>query len=134
MAASRVCLFSRKKVWRLSRGQPALGGGGAFFYVDCANPRRAGGGRLTPWLEKILNDYIASLEVELHANAPIFRTPGTVPGPKGGRRWLPQPYSKDKLGEHFRVVRAAVFGPHETRQLADMRRSGAVEGDAGGGS
>jgi hypothetical protein len=30
--------------------------------------------------------------------------------------------------------RTAVFGPEEGRQLADMRRSGAVEGDAGGGT
>ena len=42
------------------------------------------------------------------------------------------PLLKDTLGDDFRDVRAMLFGPTETRQLADMRRSGAVEGDAGG--
>jgi hypothetical protein len=38
------------------------------------------------------------------------------------------------MDRDFREVRAAVFGDNEQRQLADMRRSGAVEGDAGAGS
>ena len=70
--------------------------------------------------------------MELLDTAPIFRTPGAAPGPKGGRRWLPQPYTKDKAGYHFRIVRSSLFGPEEKRQFADMRRSGAVEADAGG--
>jgi hypothetical protein len=37
------------------------------------------------------------------------------------------------LGDDFRAVREAI-DQTETRQLADMRRSSAVEGDAGGGS
>jgi hypothetical protein len=57
--------------------------------------------------------------------------PGSEPGPKGGRRWLPQPYTS-KMDRDFREVRAAVLGKEEHRQLADMRRSGAVEADAGG--
>ena len=40
-------------------------------------------------------------------------------------------YSKDTLGDDFRDVRAAVFGPEEKRQLMDMRRSGAIEALAG---
>src|SRR5262245_2517777 len=91
-------------------------------------------GTLTAWSEQILEAYIASLGVELLDNAPIFRTAGSVPGPKGGRRWLPQPYSASKMDRDFREIRAAVFGDNEHRQLADMRRSGAVEGDAGEGS
>src|SRR5437868_4726220 len=38
------------------------------------------------------------------------------------------------MDRDFREIRKAVFGPAEHRQLADMRRSGAVEGDAGEGS
>ena len=38
------------------------------------------------------------------------------------------------MDRDFRVIRGEVFGPREHRQLADMRRSGAVEGDAGGAS
>jgi hypothetical protein len=45
---------------------------------------------------------------------------------------LPIPYTKDSAGKHFRKVRRDLFGPKELRQLADMRRSGAVEADAGG--
>jgi hypothetical protein len=41
------------------------------------------------------------------------------------------PYSKDTLGDDFRVVRATLFGPDEKRQLLDFRRSGAVEALAG---
>jgi hypothetical protein len=37
------------------------------------------------------------------------------------------PYSSDRLGIDFRYIRALVFGPHDERQIQDMRRSGAVE-------
>src|SRR5262245_60419655 len=102
--------------------------------LDRAKTGRAAAGTLTPWSEKILESYMACLGVELLDNAPIFRTAGSVPGPKGGRRWLPQPYSTSKMDRDFREIRAAVFSENEHRQLADMRRSGAVEGDAGEGS
>src|SRR5262245_41020937 len=100
--------------------------------LDRAKTGRAAAGTLTPWSEKILESYMACLGVELLDNAPIFRTAGSVPGPKGGRRWLPQPYSTSKMDRDFREIRAVVFGKDEQRQLADMRRSGAVEADAGG--
>lgn len=70
--------------------------------------------------------------VDLLDNAPIFRTAGSETGPKLGRRWLPQPYSGSKMDRDFREIRTGVFGKNEQRQLADMRRSGAVEVDAGG--
>ena len=41
------------------------------------------------------------------------------------------PYIKDTLGDDFRAVRAMVFGDEERRQLADFRRSGAVEAVSG---
>lgn len=107
---------------------------GAVFFLDRAKTGRAAAGTLTPWSERLLSDYLASLGAELLDNAPIFRTAGSEPGPKGGRRWLPQPYSSSKMDRDFRDVRKAVFGDAEGRQLADMRRSGAVEGDAGGAS
>jgi hypothetical protein len=52
----------------------------------------------------------------------------------GGKPQQPAPYSKNKLGFDFRIVRVAEFGASETRQLADMRRSGTVEATAGGAS
>jgi hypothetical protein len=118
----------------LTPGQRARDTQGAIFFLDRAKTGRAAVGTLTPWSEQILENYMASLGVDLLDNAPVFRTAGSVPGPKGGRRWLPQPYSTSKMDRDFREVRAAVFGDNEQRQLADMRRSGAVEGDAGAGS
>jgi hypothetical protein len=41
------------------------------------------------------------------------------------------PYSSDTLGDDFRDIRHMVFGPEETRTLADFRRSGAQEAFAG---
>jgi hypothetical protein len=118
----------------LTPGQMDRNEKGAVFFLDRAKTGRAAAGTLTPWSEKLLTDYLASLGAELLDNAPIFRTAGSEPGPKGGRRWLPQPYSTSKMDRDFREIRKAVFGPEEERQLADMRRSGAVEGDAGGAS
>jgi hypothetical protein len=118
----------------LTPGQMERDQKGAVFCLDRAKTGRAAAGTLTPWSDKLLTDYLGSLGAELLDNAPIFRTAGSEPGPKGGRRWLPQPYSTSKMDRDFREVREAVFGPDEIRQLADMRRSGAVEGDAGGGT
>ncbi|HEX3503770.1 MAG TPA: hypothetical protein VHU22_10305, partial [Xanthobacteraceae bacterium] len=70
--------------------------------------------------------------LELLDDAPLFWTPGSKPGPKGGRRWLAKPYSKALAEKHFRKIRVAVYGKEEDRQLADMRRTGTVEGTAGG--
>jgi hypothetical protein len=41
------------------------------------------------------------------------------------------PTSSDTLGDEFHDVRHMVFGPEETRTLADFRRSGAQEAFAG---
>jgi hypothetical protein len=116
----------------LTPAQMSRGAEGALFFLDRAKTGRAAAGTLTPWSEAILAGYLESLGVELLDHAPIFRTAGSEPGPKGGRRWLPVPYTKDKAEKDFALIRTEVFGKAETRQLADMRRSGAVEADAGG--
>jgi hypothetical protein len=116
----------------LTPAQRARDTQGAMFFLDRAKAGRAAAGTLTPWSEQILESYIADLGAELLDNAPIFRTAGSAPGPKSGRRWAPQPYSTSKMDRDFREVRGEVFGKDEHRQLADMRRSGAVEADAGG--
>lgn len=66
--------------------------------------------------------YLDRLGVELHGDAYIFRN-------RSG-----QPYSKDTLGDDFRVIRATEFGGLERRTIADFRRCGAVEAIAGGAS
>lgn len=66
--------------------------------------------------------YTAFLGVEIHGDAPVFRN-------RTGHA-----YSKDTLGDDFRVARAAEFGRGEKRQMIDFRRSGAVEGIVGDAS
>jgi hypothetical protein len=117
----------------LTPGQRARDTQGAMFFLDRAKTGRAAVGTLTAWSEQILETYIASLGVDLLNNAPIFRTAGSVPGPKGGRRWLPQPYSTSKMDRDFREIRAAVFGKSEqgsSRTCADLARSRATPAKA----
>ncbi|MGH6836327.1 MAG: hypothetical protein ACREC9_12445 [Methylocella sp.] len=93
---------------------------GLVFMVSRAKTGRAAAGTLSRRAEAVLDAYIAGLGFTLHANAPIFRTRSGAP------------YSKDTLGDDFRAVRTAAFGPAEHRTLADFRRSGAIEAAAGG--
>lgn len=91
---------------------------GMFFDTSRGKTGKAVIGTLTRRSERVLNAYIASLGFELHGDAAIFRN-------RSGR-----PYSADTLGDDFRDIRALVF-PGDTRQLMDIRRSGAVESLAG---
>ena len=119
----------------LSTGQMARDKlGRVYFKLGRAKTGRAAAGTLTNWSEALLRAYIADLEqrgIKLLDNDQLFRTAGTEPGPRGGPRWLPQPYTTDTLAKDFRKVRGEI-SRDETRQIQDMRRSGAVEADAGG--
>ncbi len=105
---------------------------GTYFEVDRAKTGRAAAATLSSWAESILEGYLSAEPYQTLPNAPIFRTRHIKPTAKGGRTWLPRPYTKDKLGKDFAAIRSAVFGESESRQLADMRRSGTVEAFAGG--
>jgi hypothetical protein len=70
----------------LTPGQRARDAQGVMFFLDRAKTGRAAVGTLTPWSEQVLENYIASLGVDLLDNAPIFRTAVSARGPKGGRR------------------------------------------------
>jgi hypothetical protein len=108
---------------------------GPLFSLDRAKTGRAAAATMTPWSQAILLAYLAEFDTELAATDPIFRTTATktVPG-RGGRPRASVPYTKDRLVKDFDKVRELAFGPKEDRKLSDMRRSGAVEGDAGGSS
>jgi hypothetical protein len=103
---------------------------GPYFSIDRAKTGQPAIGTLGPRARILLRYYLDHLGFELHQDAPIFRTAGAAPGPNGGRRWTPQPYTKDTLAADFRLVREAEF-PGDRRQLMDFRRSGAVEAVAG---
>jgi hypothetical protein len=93
---------------------------GDAFHVARAKTGRAAIGTLGRRSLRALDAYLSALGVEVSPAAPIFRNRSGAP------------YSKDTLGDDFRDVREMVFGPSETRTLADFRRSGTVEAVRGG--
>jgi hypothetical protein len=93
---------------------------GMWFDVARAKTGRSALATLSPRTERVFRAYLAHFPAELMGDARIFRNRSGAP------------YSKDTLGDDFRVVRGKVFGSGETRQLADFRRSGAIEALAGG--
>lgn len=121
MATAWDSMCSPVDVRRLMPSQVRSDAAGLWFAIGRAKTGKAAAATLSPWSEAILRAYLAKLGAEPAANAPIFRN-------RSGRA-----YSKDTLGDDFRDIREAI-DKTDRRQLADMRRSGAVEGDAGGGS
>jgi hypothetical protein len=133
LAVAWDTMLSPIDVRSLTVGQRHNDGHGSVFSLARAKTGRAAAGTLTRWSEAILDTYLVKLGIELHAATPIFWTRGGTSTAKGGRPWPPRPYTSDRLGIDFRHIRALVFGPHDQRQIQDMRRSGAVEamrGDA----
>jgi hypothetical protein len=106
----------------LTPAQRARDSQGDVFMLARAKTGRAAAATITRRARRVLDAYLTRLGVEIAPDAPIFRN-------RSGRA-----YSKDTLGDDFRGVRIIVFGPGETRTLADFRRSGAVEGLRGGAS
>ena len=133
LAVAWDTMLSPVDVRSLTVAQRSYDEHGSVFFLARAKTGRAAAGTLTRWSEAILDAYLAKLGVELHAATPIFWTRGGMSTAKGGRPWPPRPYTGDRLGIDFRHIRTLVFGPHDERQIQDMRRSGAVEamrGDA----
>jgi hypothetical protein len=130
----------------LTAGQASPDTFGRLFFLDRAKTGRAAAATLSKWSQAILLAYLDKLGLDLLGSTPLFWTRGGRPvsrrgttgqwgGDHGGCRHIaPRPYSKDRLEKDFAKVRELAFGLGERRQLGDMRRSGAVEGDAGGGS
>ena len=103
----------------LRASQLARAGADAFF-TERSKTGKPVGGLLSKRALAAIEAYLQKIDVELHGEAYIFRNRSGAP------------YSKDTLGDDFRVVRAAEFNDRERRTLADFRRSGAVEAIAGG--
>jgi hypothetical protein len=130
----------------LSLSQARSDDAGIYFAVDRAKTGKAAVATLSPWSQAILVAYLNAFGADLLDTTPLFWTRGGRPvsrdgatgqwgGDHGGGRHIPaRPYTKSSLNQDFRKVRELAFGKDEKRQLQDMRRSGAVEGDAGGGS
>jgi hypothetical protein len=104
----------------LRASQMAAAGEGQLFFTERGKTGVPAGGLLSARTMRLLAAYLDRLGVTLTGEAYIFRNRSGAP------------YSKDTLGDDFREVRAAEFGPLERRMLGhDFRRSGAVEAIAG---
>jgi hypothetical protein len=104
----------------LRASQMATAGGGQLFFTERGKTGVPVGGLLSARSVRILAAYLEKLGASLTGEAYIFRNRSGAP------------YSKDTLGDDFRDIRAAEFGPLERRMLGhDFRRSGAVEAIAG---
>lgn len=90
-----------------------------WFELARAKSGRSAHGTVTRRTEALVRAYAATLPDDYLTTAPLFLTRrGAV-------------YTKNSLGDDFGDVREFVF-PGERRQLQDMRRTGAVEAQAGG--
>jgi integrase len=104
----------------LRASQVATAGSGILFFTERGKTGVPVGGLLSVRSLRVLQAYLDLLGTELTSEAYIFRN-------RSG-----QPYSKDTLGDDFRMVRAAEFGPLDRRTIGhDFRRSGAIEAIAG---
>jgi hypothetical protein len=92
---------------------------GTYFETGRTKTGRKALATLSRRAVRVLDAYLAQLGAEPVGTAKVFRNRSGAP------------YSKDTLGDDFRAVRTMVFGPSETRQLQDFRRSGTVEALAG---
>lgn len=130
----------------LTLSQARRDAGGIYFSLARTKTDKAAVATLTKWSLAILVAYLQDFGADLLDSTPLFFTRGGRPVSRkgetgqwggdhgGGRHVRPRPYTKSSLNDDFRTVREIAFGKDEKRQLQDMRRSGAVEGDAGGGS
>lgn len=130
LAVAWDTMFSPIDVVSLTLAQRVDDGCGPVFEVKRAKTGKPAIGTMSLRTQRLLSAYIASLPFDLHPDAPLFYTRGTRPGAPV-RPQQPVAYSRKMLGEDFRVLRAQVF-PGDRRQIADFRRSGAVEATAGG--
>lgn len=102
----------------LTPAQRVMDRRGVLFDTARGKTGKAVLGTLSRRTARVLDAYLAGLGFELHADALIIRN-------RSGK-----PYTADTLGDDFRTLREAEF-PGDRRQLLDIRRSGAVEMQAG---
>lgn len=134
MAIAWDTSFAPVDVRTLTPSQAVTSGQDIAFLTDRTKTGVSAYGTLSRRTERMVRAYLAGLDYTLHEDAPIFRTKGYAPTGKGGRPRNSVPYTKDSLIDDFADLRRAVFGKDERRRLMDMRRSGAVEANAGGAS
>lgn len=123
--------FAPVDVRTLTPGDAFEAEGDWGFAIDRDKTGVAVLGTLSPRARRLILAYLDQLGAAVLPDAPLFRSRGHAPGPKGGRPRAGVPYTKDALVDDFADVRRLVFGDDERRRLMDMRRSGAREANAG---
>jgi hypothetical protein len=118
---------------------------GPFFALAGTKTGTAAAATLTPWSQAILIAYLKKFGADLLDTAPLFWTRDGRPISRRGDtgQWAAITaaagiFSRGRTPKipstRISARARAHLGEIEDRQLQDMRRSGAVEGDAGGGS
>ncbi|MBS9720215.1 hypothetical protein JYU29_05875 [Tianweitania sp. BSSL-BM11] len=102
------------------------------FLIARTKTGEAAYGTLSARTRRMVTAYLDGLGATVMDDAPLFRSRGFTPTGMGGRPRPPTPYTKNSLVDDFADLRRIVFGPEEKRRFMDMRRSGAVEANAGG--
>jgi hypothetical protein len=104
----------------LTASQVSRSPSGALFFTSRAKTGSPVGGALSNRVMAAIAAYLDQTGIEPIGDAVIFRNRSGTP------------YTSDTLGDDFRDVRTAEFGPMEKRRLGhDFRRSGAVEAIVG---
>ncbi len=111
--------FSPGDARTLLGGQQREDKTGRFYETKRGKTGRDAIGTVSTRTARVTDAYLGRLGVDIHDDAPIFRD---VRG---------NPYTMFSLARDFRLVRKAELGNEEKRRLMDMRRSGAVEANAG---
>ena len=74
---------------------------------------------------------LKSVSKRIFKNGSIYRV-NPEPPKQRLRAYRPVPYDKDSFAKDFRKMRTLVFGEDDDRKFHDMRRTGGIEGIAGG--
>ena len=91
---------------------------GTYYTTTRGKTRKEAIGTISRRVARLVDAYLKAVGIEVHDDASIFRNA------RG------KPYTMFSLADEFRLVRQAEF-PGDKRRLMDMRRSGAVEANAG---
>jgi hypothetical protein len=126
--------FSPVDVRQLSAGQMQTNGTEIAFALSREKTDKSAFGILSARTHALVEHYLKTRPAIDSENDPLFVSKGHTTTTKGGRPRPPVPYTKDSLSSDFAKVRTAVFGNNEDRRFMDIRRSGAVEANAGGAS
>ncbi|MGV8830844.1 MAG: hypothetical protein ACOH2N_02615 [Devosia sp.] len=123
--------FSPVDVRTLTPAQAVTSGADIAFSRDRTKSGESAYGTLSPRSQRLAEAYICGLPYELRDDTAICKAKGFRIGESGRRLRASTPHTKETQNKDLLKIRTAVFGEAENRIILDMRRSGAVEANAG---